>query len=349
MNSSTAYKTYEQVFPKMSKGAITLTAVRDLDNVDEQLGSKEIRINCCNVLHCTQRRSVCRSCKLFFPMATILAKRWIAWSGRSNLGLRQLVTQTADSTQQSTLRSARIAFANVDNIHETKPLRLDNIRDNDGAKKKKVRLGRGRGSGCGKTSGRGQKGQRARNSVRLGFEGGQTPLQKRLPKRKYYDRFERILQPVPLGRIQHYIDIGRIDNSEGKAITMRELVRSGCVRKPKDGVVLVKGGAFEEKVDIQITECEPEAASQVLAAGGKVTLAWYNKLGLRVLLRPERWAQKGLPLPRWARPPPKFEHRYPDRNPDGLPVRRLNSQEDVDQLENAWKRIVHMRERQKHI
>lgn len=300
------------------------------------------------LFHCAQRRLICHSCKLCHLMATILAKRWIAWSARSNHGLRQLVTQVANSTQPVP-RSPRIAFANAGNIHETNPLRLDSIRDNDGAKKKKVRIGRGRGSGCGKTSGRGQKGTRARNSVRLGFEGGQTPLQKRLPKRNYYDRFERNLQPVPLGRIQHYIDIGRIDNSEGKAITMRELIRSGCVRKPKDGVLLVKGGAFEEKVDIQITECEPEAASQVLAAGGKVTLAWYNKLGLRVLLKPEKWAQKGLPLPRWARPPPKFEHRYPDRRPDGLPVRRLNSQEDVDQLENAWRRVVHIRERQKQL
>lgn len=174
-------------------------------------------------------------------------------------------------------------------------------------------------------------------------------MQKRLPKRKYFDRFARKLEAVPLGRIQHFIDIGRIDNAEGSTITMRDLWSSGCVRKFKDGVILVRGGAFEEKIDLQITECEPEAASQVLAVGGKVTLAWYNRLGFRALLKPEKWAEKGLPLPRWARPPPKFEHRYPERTADNLPIRTLNSQEDVDQLENAWQRIVHLRERKKQI
>ena len=245
------------------------------------------------------------------------------------------------------MRAPRIAYLNGAQIHFNGKLRLDNIRDNDGAKKKEVRVGRGRGSGCGKTSGRGQKGQRARNSVRLGFEGGQTPLQKRLPKKRYFDPFERKLTLVTLGRIQHFIDIGRIE--AGKTITIRDLWRSGCIGRIKDGVVLVRGGNFQEKIDLQVTECEPEAASQVLAAGGKITLAWYNKLGLRALLKPEKWAQKGLPLPRWARPPPKFEHRYPERNEQNLPIRPLNSQQDVDLLEEAWKRIAHIRQRKQHI
>lgn len=241
-------------------------------------------------------------------------------------------------------KTSRVAIANSQSMHSPHALRLYNIRDNDGAKKKKIRVGRGRGSGRGKTCGRGQKGQKARNSVSLGFEGGQTPLQKRFPKRNTFDPFARKLQPLTLGRLQRFIDIGRIDTSEGKEVTMNQLVRSGCVRKPVDGVILVRGGNFAEKVHVQVTETEPDAASQVLAAGGKVTLAWYNKLGLLALIRPERWAQKGLPLPRWARPPPKFEHRYPDRREDGLPVRELQSQEDIDILESAWKRIVHLRE-----
>lgn len=244
----------------------------------------------------------------------------------------------------------RIHVSNLEGIHCAYPLRLDNIRDNDGAKKEKVRIGRGRGSGCGKTSGRGQKGQRARNSVRLGFEGGQTPLHKRFPKRNHFDPFARKLEPLTLGRLQSFIDIGRIRVSEdGAAITMHQLVRSGCIGKPVDGVILVKGGAFAEKVHVEVTESEPDAATQVLAAGGKVTLAWYNKLGLRALIKPEKWTEKNLPLPRWARPPPKFEHRYPERTEDGLPVRVLASQQDIDELGTSWKRIVHLREAKKVI
>lgn len=253
-------------------------------------------------------------------------------------GLSQLVAEP------SLPPSGSIVYENSAHIHQSRPLRLNDLRDNAGAKKKKVRVGRGRGSGCGKTSGRGQKGQKARNSVPLGFEGGQTPLHKRFPKRRHYDPFARNLEEVPLGRIQRYIDIGRI--SRDAEVGIRELVKSGCVRKPKDGYVLVGGGgAFVEGIKIQVTECDPEAARQVIANGGSVELAWYNRLGFLKLLRPERWAKKKLPLPRWARPPPKFQHRYPDRRDDGLPIRKLESMEDVDQLSNVWKRIIHLREK----
>lgn len=253
-------------------------------------------------------------------------------------GLSQLVTDS------STPAPGSIVYKDASQIHRAHPFRLNDLRDNIGAKKKKVRVGRGRGSGCGKTSGRGQKGQKARNSVAVGFEGGQTPLQKRLPKRRYYDPFARALEQVPLGRIQRYIDIGRI--SRDKEVGIRELVKSGCVRKPKDGYVLVGGGgAFAEGIKIQVTECDPDAARQVIANGGSVELAWYNRLGFLKLLRPERWAKKNLPLPRWARPPPKFQHRYPDRREDGLPIRKLETMEDVEKVSDAWKRIIHLRKK----
>jgi len=125
---------------------------------------------------------------------------------------------------------------------------------------------------------------------------------------------------------------------------MRDLVKAGCVKKIKDGVLLVKGGGhFAAKAHLQVTETTPEAAHDVLAAGGKVTLAWYNKLGLRALLKPEVWAKEGLPLPRWARPPPKFERRYPQQNQDGVFVRVLDSAEAVSELDSAWRRIIHKR------
>lgn len=223
------------------------------------------------------------------------------------------------------------------------PLRLNNIRDNAGARKKEVRVGRGRGSGCGKTSGRGQKGQKARGSVRLGFEGGQTPLHKRLPKINHHDPFARPLQPVSLGLVQRMIDLGRLPN-EG-TITMRELVRCGALRRVKFGVLLVPGGNFAANVDVQVTEAVPDAAEQVIDAGGQVTLAWYTKLGLRALVKPEKWVMKNLPLPRWAAPPPKWEHRYPERTRDGLPVRPLRTKRDVEAIAKAWERIKHERKR----
>lgn len=234
-----------------------------------------------------------------------------------------------------------VRIVNPQSQNPTGPLVLNNIRDNDGARKPEVRVGRGRGSGCGKTSGRGQKGQKARNSIRLGFEGGQTPLQKRVPKRNYYDPFARHLHPVSLGRIQRLIDLGRLDVT--KTITIADLVRSGLMKKVKDGVRLVRGGQFSSDVHLQVTETCPEAALDVLRAGGKVTLAWYNTLGLRALIKPHKWHERGVRLPRWARPPPKFEHRYPERSEDGLPIRPLESEEDVRMLEEGWKRIIHKR------
>lgn len=245
---------------------------------------------------------------------------------------------TSISHDQSKISNIRMV--NAPHFHQS-TLSLDQLSDNPGARKKKVRVGRGRGSGCGKTSGRGQKGQKARGSVRLGFEGGQTPLQKRLPKRNTYDRFAPCYRPVPLQRIQRLIDIGRLPQ-EG-TINMAHLVHAGCIPTVKDGVILTGLSNFKANVDIQVTEIEQEAAKCVLRGGGTVTLSWYNKLGLRVLIKPERWTKKNLPLPKWARPPPKLKHRYPERASDGLPIRPIRTAADVEAIEQAWKRIVHER------
>lgn len=236
-----------------------------------------------------------------------------------------------------------VTFENAFNLHRTSVLTLDTLRDNEGARKSKVRVGRGRGSGCGKTSGRGQKGQRARNSVALGFEGGQTPLHKRLPKRNYHDPFARHLQPVSLRVIQRLIDLDRLPASG--TITIAHLKKANCLRKLRDGVMLVGSGGLANPIDIQVTECHPETARAVLRVGGTVTLAWYNTLGLRVLTRPEKWTRKNLPLPRWARPPPKFDHRYPQRTEDGLPIRPIRTEDDVEAAAHAWTRIIHERKR----
>lgn len=234
-----------------------------------------------------------------------------------------------------------LRVVNGSNFHKSSALRLDDIGDNDGARKRKVRLGRGRGSGCGKTSGRGQKGQKARSSIRLGFEGGQTPLYKRLPKRNVYDRFALKLKPVYVHRIQRLIDIGRLPQ-EG-TINIAHLVDAGCISGLRDGVYLTGLGDFSAPVDIQVTETDPDSARCILRGGGTVTLAWYNRLGLRVLIKPHCWTRKNLPLPKFAQPPPKFKNRYPEILPNGVHTRPLKSEEDVVGLAEAWKRIRHPR------
>ena len=158
-------------------------------------------------------------------MISLFARDWRNYGSASRLGLRQPSTAaTETSAAPPSVRAPRIASLNAAQIHFKDKLRLDSTRDNDGAKQKEVRVGRGHGSGCGKTSGRRQKGQCARTSVRLGFEGGQTPRQKRLPRRQYFDPFERKLALVTLGRIQHYIEIGRSETE--KTITICDLWKS---------------------------------------------------------------------------------------------------------------------------
>lgn len=179
--------------------------------------------------------------------------------------------------------------------------------------------------------------------MRLGFEGGQTPLQKRLPKINTYDPFEKKYDQLSLGRVQRWIDRGQLDAS--KPITMYELVRSGCLGNVKEGVILREFGAFSTPVNIQVTEATPEAAGKVVKTGGSVTLAWYNRLGLRALLKPEKWEKKGLPLPAWARPPPKMEKRYPDRDARNLPIRVVESMDDVAEIVPAWEKTVYPRAR----
>ncbi|GAB0496371.1 hypothetical protein MMPV_007683 [Pyropia vietnamensis] len=217
-------------------------------------------------------------------------------------------------------------------------LRLNTIADCPGARPAETRVGRGRGSGCGKTSGRGHKGQKARSggSVRLGFEGGQTPLFKRLPKRgDLFDRFARVLAPVSVSRIQRLIDIGRIEPT--KPITMNVLWRSGAVRRIPDGVKLVcrEGDSLALPLDIRVSEASIEAAAAVLDAGGSLMLVYYNALGLRALLKPEKWAAVGKPLPRFARPPPKLAWMYTSRTSDGLPYRPVSTPADVHEAE-VW-------------
>lgn len=188
-------------------------------------------------------------------------------------------------------------------------LSLNDLRDNV-PRKQKTRKGRGIGSGKGKTAGRGHKGQKARGNGKLGFEGGQTPMRRRLPKRGFKNPFSLTFQPVGLGKIAKLINAGKIDSHE--LITMKTLKDAGAIGKQiEDGVRLMGRGAEQIKwpIHLEVSRVTVRAKEAVEAAGGSVRRVHYNKLGLRALLKPEWFEKKGRLLPKPARPPPKLKDK----------------------------------------
>lgn len=151
-------------------------------------------------------------------------------------------------------------------------MKLNELRDNPGARHKSKRVGRGIGSGRGKTAGRGNNGQKSRSGVAIkGFEGGQMPLYRRLPKRGFNNIFAKRFQVVNLGRLQTAIDTGKLD--AGKPIGTAELIASGVVRRARDGVRLLGKGELTTNVDITVAGASVSAVEAVEAAGGKVRVA----------------------------------------------------------------------------
>lgn len=150
-------------------------------------------------------------------------------------------------------------------------MRLNEIRDNPGAIKIRKRLGRGLGSGKGKTAGRGGKGQTARSGVRIGgFEGGQMPLHRRLPKRGFNSMSTIRFNEINLGRIQVAIDSGRLDAA--KPIDAAILVSAGIIRRELDGVRLLGKGEIKSKVTFSVRGASAGAVEAVQKAGGSVTI-----------------------------------------------------------------------------
>jgi len=148
-------------------------------------------------------------------------------------------------------------------------MKLSDLADNPGSRKKRMRLGRGIGSGKGKTSGRGGKGQTARTGVRIkGFEGGQMPLHRRLPKRGFTNIFRLDLVEVNLDRIQTAIDAKKLD---GKAtINAETLVKAGVLRRARDGVRLLGRGEIKVKITVEVHGASKSAIAAVEKAGGSV-------------------------------------------------------------------------------
>ncbi len=155
---------------------------------------------------------------------------------------------------------------------ENGKMKLNLLTDNEGARKMRKRVGRGIGSGTGKTGGRGVKGQKSRSGVAIkGFEGGQMPLHRRLPKRGFNNPFARKWNVVNLGRVQQAIDAGKLD--AGTVIDGAALIAAGVVRRRKDGVRLLAGGELATKVEFAVDGASKAAIAAVEKAGGSVTLA----------------------------------------------------------------------------
>lgn len=150
-------------------------------------------------------------------------------------------------------------------------MKLNEIRDNKGARKGKMRVGRGVGSGKGRTGGRGFKGQKARTGVAVnGFEGGQMPIYRRLPKRGFNNIFRLDFVEINLGRLQKAIDDKVLDAS--KEINGVSLMEAGLIKNIKDGVRLLGTGKFTAKATIKVAGASEAAQKAVAAAGGEVIL-----------------------------------------------------------------------------
>ena len=151
-------------------------------------------------------------------------------------------------------------------------MKLNLVKDNPGATKNAKRVGRGIGSGTGKTSGSGHKGQKARSGVSInGFEGGQMPIHRRLPKRGFNNVFRKNYVEVNLGRLQAAIDAGKLD--AGKPVDSGALLAAGVISKPRDGVrILAKGELTTKKVEFHAAGASKAAVAAVEKAGGKIVV-----------------------------------------------------------------------------
>ena len=150
-------------------------------------------------------------------------------------------------------------------------MKLSDIADNAGSRKKRMRVGRGIGSGKGKTSGRGGKGQTARSGVRIkGFEGGQMPMHRRLPKRGFNNVFRVEYAEINLDRLQDAINAKTLDT--GSVINAESLVKAGVLRRSKAGVRLLGRGEIRAKVNIEVHGASKSAIAAVEKAGGSVKI-----------------------------------------------------------------------------
>ena len=150
-------------------------------------------------------------------------------------------------------------------------MKLNEIADNPGSSPSRMRVGRGIGSGKGKTCGRGVKGQKARTGVAIkGFEGGQMPLHRRLPKRGFHNPFTIHYNEVNLGRIQAAVDAGKLDPAV--PVTNESLIAAGVCSKPREGVKILGKGALTARLSFTVAAASKSAVAAIEAAGGSIDL-----------------------------------------------------------------------------
>jgi len=155
-------------------------------------------------------------------------------------------------------------------------MKLNELSDSVGAKKTRKRVGRGIGSGTGKTSGRGVKGQKSRSGVAIkGFEGGQMPLHRRLPKRGFNNLFSKKYNVFNLDRIQYFIDNGKIDAKQ--IINIDTLLEAKVIKSERDGLKILGRGKLTSKVELEVSGASEKAVKLVEKAGGKVTVLGTSK------------------------------------------------------------------------
>lgn len=186
-------------------------------------------------------------------------------------------------------------------------MKLNELRNRPGATHPRKVLGRGIGSGLGKTSGRGGKGQTARSGVALnGFEGGQTPLHRRVPKRGFNNIFRRDFQELNLATLQKAIDDGKLGASD--PITAKGLVSAGIIRRERDGLRLLGDGkdTFKAKVTIEVAGASKSAVEAIEKAGGKVVVLKdirenvEKDIAAKKARREKRKAKEAKPAPKAA-------------------------------------------------
>lgn len=149
-------------------------------------------------------------------------------------------------------------------------MKLNELRDNEGATKNRIRVGRGIGSGKGKTGGRGVKGQKSRSGVSIhGFEGGQMPIYRRLPKRGFNNPFAKEYAIINLDTLQKAVDAGKLS---ADAIDLLSLMNAGIISKPMDGLRLLARGAVTSSINVTVNSASKAAIAAVEKAGGKVTV-----------------------------------------------------------------------------
>ncbi|QTN98973.1 50S ribosomal protein L15 [Brucella sp. 458] len=150
-------------------------------------------------------------------------------------------------------------------------MKLNDLRDKPGSVKARKRVGRGIGSGTGKTGGRGVKGQKSRSGVSInGFEGGQMPIYRRLPKRGFTNNFAKSFNVVSLGRIQAAIDAGKLDAKA--VVNLDSLKAAGVIRRAKDGVRILSDGELKAKVAFEVAGASKAAVEKIEKAGGSIKL-----------------------------------------------------------------------------